>query len=113
VPAQDPKTPELSQTSLSVTGQQTNALLQAVVQQTGCAGGVVLSADDIRQAGRDLTALPIPPGIDPSKLTSGQSIQVDLAVASDGTLTLKGVASDQGAAGADDTTQGQGTLTGS
>ena len=34
-------------------------------------------------------------------------------IAADGTLTLKGITSDQGAAGADDASQGQGTLTGS
>jgi hypothetical protein len=98
---------------MSVTAQQTNALIEAVVQQTGCPGGIVLSADDIREAGRDLTALPIPPGIDPSKLTPGEAIQADLGIAGDGTLSLKGITSDQGAVGADDVTQGQGTLTGS
>jgi hypothetical protein len=112
-PAQDPKTPELTQTSMSVTAQQTSALLEAVVQQTGCPGGVVLSADDIREAGRDLPALAIPAGIDQSKLTPGQAIEADVAIASDGTLTLKGVASDQGTNGADDATSGQGTLVGS
>jgi hypothetical protein len=113
VPTQDPKTLELTQTSLSVTGQRTSAVLEAVVQQTSCPGGVVLSADDIREAGRDLPALSIPPGIDATKLTRGQAIQADLAVANDGGFTLRGITSDQGAAGADDATQGQGTLTGS
>ena len=40
-------------------------------------------------------------------------MQVAVDIASDGALTLKGITSDEGAAGADDATQGQGTLTGS
>jgi hypothetical protein len=113
VPVQDPKTTELTQTSLSVTGQQTNTLLEAVVQQTGCSGGLVLSADDIREAGRDLIALPLPAGVDPAKLAPGQAVQVAVDVDGSGNLTLRGITSDQGAAGADDPAQGQGTLVGS
>jgi hypothetical protein len=113
VPAQPADVPELTQTSLSVTGQQTSALLEAVVQETSCADGLVLSADDIRESGRDLAPLAVPTGIDESKLSRGVALQVDVAVAPDGALALKGFASDQGTAGADDTSQGQGTLVGS
>jgi hypothetical protein len=112
-PAQPADVPELTQTSLSVTGQQTSALLEAVVQATSCADGLVLSADDIRESGRDLAPLAVPAAIDQSKLSRGVAVQVDVAVSPDGALSLKGVASDQGAAGADDTSQGQGTLVGS
>jgi hypothetical protein len=113
VPAQDPKTQELTQTTLTVNPQQPNALVEAVVQQTSCSDGLVLSADDIRSGGRDLAPLPLPAGIDPAKLTRGQAVQVAVDIAPDGTLTLKGIASDQGTSGADDAASGQGTLAGS
>ncbi|MGC1800494.1 MAG: hypothetical protein WA701_08920 [Solirubrobacterales bacterium] len=71
------------------------------------------SADDNREAGRDLPALAIAGSIDPAKLTPGQAVQVALDVAPDGASTLKGITSDQGRNGADDPAQGQGTLTGS
>ena len=112
-PVQPTDVPELTQTSLSVTGQQTSALLEAVVQETSCTDGLVLSADDIRESGRDLGPLAVPSGIDQSKLSRGIAVQVDVAVAPNGALTLKGVASDQGTGGADDASQGQGTLVGS
>ena len=88
---------KLTQTSLSVTAQQTSALVEGVVQQTGCSpDGLVLSSDDIREAGRDLVPLSVPAGIDQSKFTRGEAVQADVAVASDGRLTLKGITSDQG-----------------
>jgi hypothetical protein len=109
------KTTELTQTAVNVTSQSTSATLEAVVQ-TVCPVGspkLVLSADDVREAGRDLVPLDVPNGIDPAKLSPGQAVQVAVDVAQDGKFTLRGVTSDQGAAGADDVTQGQGTLTGS
>jgi hypothetical protein len=115
LPAPPVTATELTQTSVSTTATATNATLEAVVQ-TSCPSptpNLVLSADDVRGAGRDLAALPIPTGIDPAKLTPGEAVQAALAVAGDGTLTLQGITSDQGTAGADDSTQGQGTLTGS
>jgi hypothetical protein len=72
-----------------------------------------VSADDIREAGRDLISLDLPSGFDPNRLPPGQAVQAAVDIAADGELTLKGITSDQGAAGADDATQGQGTLTGS
>jgi len=105
---------ELTQTSLTVAPPAaTMATLEAVVQQTGCADGLVLSADDVRQAGRDLPAFAVPSGIDQARLTRGQAVQVAVDAAADGKLSLKGITSDQGASGADDAGQGQGTLTGS
>jgi hypothetical protein len=110
-----PTPPELTQTSFSVTGQATSATLESVVQ-TVCPGDspkLVLSADDVRESGRDLAELGVPNGIDLGKLGPGEAVQVAVDVASDGSLTLRGITSDQGAAGADDATQGQGTLAGS
>jgi hypothetical protein len=114
LPASPSATPELTQTSVTTSAQGTNALLEAVVQTT-CQGParLMLSADDTREAGRDLPALAIPGNIDRAKLIPGQAVQVALDVAPDGTFTLKGITSDQGTNGADDPAQGQGTLTGS
>jgi hypothetical protein len=109
------KATELTQTAVNVTAQSTSASLEAVVQ-TVCPGGspkLVLSADDVREAGRDLVKLDVPSGIDITKLSPGEAVQVAVDVAQDGTFTLRGITSDTGTAGADDTTQGQGTLTGS
>jgi hypothetical protein len=111
-PAQDPTVPELIQTSIAPAAQQTNALLEAVVQQTNCTDGLVLSADDNREAGRDLRFLTVPTGIDQTKLTRGQAVQVAVDIDGSGNLTLKGITSDAGAAGADDPSQGQGSLAG-
>jgi hypothetical protein len=117
-PAQADTVPELTQTSLTPSGPSASVTLQGVVQ-TVCPsvaagpGGLVLSADDIREAGRDLPALEVPGGIDPARVSRGQAVQVAVDVAGDGALSLKGITSDQGAAGADDASQGQGTLTGS
>jgi hypothetical protein len=112
VPAQTNTVPELTETSITSSGTATSTTLEATVQ-TVCPGGLVFSSDDIREAGRDLGAIAIPAGIDPAKLSRGQAVQLAVDVAGDGALTLKGVTSDQGAAGADDASQGQGTLTGS
>jgi hypothetical protein len=111
-PAQNATTPELIQTSIAPAAQQTVALVEAVVQQTNCAGGLVLSADDTREAGRDLRFLSVPAGIDQTKLARGQAVQVDVGIDGSGNLTLKGITSDAGAAGADDPSQGQGSLAG-
>jgi hypothetical protein len=114
LPADPGKPPELVQSSANVTGAATTATLEAVVQ-TVCPSApakVVLSGDDIREAGRNLAALPVPDGIDAARLTPGQAVQAVVAIADDGTVSLQGITSDQGTAGADDPSQGQGTLTG-
>jgi hypothetical protein len=105
---------ELTQTSVTVTGQATGAALESVVQ-TECPGetaSLILSADDVRQAGRDLASLGVPSGFDLNKLTPGLAVQVAVDISNDDTLTLTGITSDQGVAGADDRTQGQGTSAG-
>lgn len=79
--------------------------------QTVCPAGsprLVLSADDIREAGRDLPELDLPRGVDLSTLILGEAVQAAVDVGQDGKLALRGITSDQGAAGAADATQGQG-----
>jgi hypothetical protein len=112
VPAAPTTATELTQTSLTVNPSRESAILEAVVQETNCADGLVLSADDVREAGRDLLPLSVPAGIDQSRLARGQAVQVAVDLAG-GSLTLTGITSDQGTGGADDPSQGQGTLTGS
>jgi hypothetical protein len=108
-------TKELAQTSITVTGQATSATLQSVVQ-TRCPAetpALILSADDLRESGRDLAPLDAAAGIDLNRLRPGQAVQATVDISANGTLAIAGITSDQGAAGADDATQGQGTLTGS
>jgi hypothetical protein len=114
IPATPDGAKELTQTAVSVSSQATSANVEAVVQ-TICPGDspkLVLSADDVREAGRDLPELAVPGGMDLSKLTPGLPLKAAVDVGQDGTLNLTGIASDQGAAGADDPTQGQGSLSG-
>jgi hypothetical protein len=116
LPSPAPTPPDLTQTSLSATGQATSTVLESIVQTTCPNGGspeLILSADDVREGGRDLGPLAVPNGIDSAKLHPGEAVQVAVDVAGDGTLSLKGVTSDQGVAGADDANQGQGSLAGS
>ena len=114
LPADPGNPPDLVQTAANVTGPATSASLEAVVQ-TVCPGEapkLVLSADDVRGAGRDLAALQVPAGIDLTRLTPGQAVQAAVGLAEDGSVLLQGITSDQGTAGADDPAQGQGTLIG-
>jgi hypothetical protein len=113
-PAGPATTPSLTQTSVTVNPPAETSDLEAVVQ-TVCPAGtpkLVLSADDIREAGRDLTALDVPAGIDLTKLSAGEPVYATVGMAADGKLSLQGITSDLGANGADDTTQGQGSLAG-
>lgn len=90
--------------SLSVTGLE--GIVQAVCPELG---QIVISADDLRESGRDLT-LSLPSGVDPSKVGAGDSISVnaDPTPGEDGTLELSGLADDDGSKGADDEKLGQG-----
>jgi hypothetical protein len=70
---------------------------------------LMLSADDTRESGQDLV-LGIPPQIDPSRLSVGESILASADIAPDGTLSLEGLASDEHRKGADDPKATQGDL---
>jgi hypothetical protein len=72
-------------------------------------GQLAISADDVRESGRDLT-FAVSPGLDLSKLEYGQSILVSADIAADAALTLKGLASDEHRKGADDIKAIQGDL---
>jgi hypothetical protein len=113
-PPGPPTTPSLTQASVNVTPPAESSDLEAVVQTVCPAGApkLVLSADDIREAGRDLAALDVPAGIDLTKLSAGEPVYTTVGIAADGKLSLQGITSDLGATGADDATQGQGSLAG-
>jgi hypothetical protein len=72
-------------------------------------GKLLLSADDERAAGSDLS-FAVPAGIDTSGLAVGDSVTATATIGSDGTLALTGLASDERAGGADDIEAAQGDL---
>ena len=91
-----------------------SAGMEGIVQQA-CPdlGQLVVSADDLRESGTDLT-LAIPKDVDVADLEPGDSIttSVDPTPADDGILDLGGLAGDDGLKAADDKKLGQGLLAG-
>jgi hypothetical protein len=74
-------------------------------------GELVISADDIRQSGQDLT-FAVPDEIDVSELEVGQSVAATATISEDGALELEGIASEEGRRAADDAKLIQGDLAG-
>ncbi len=72
-------------------------------------GKLLLSADDLRQSGKDIL-LTVPQSIDTGTLKTGDSVAATAAIATDGALSLTGLASDERAQGADDAASAQGDL---
>jgi hypothetical protein len=70
---------------------------------------VLVSADDLRQAGADLT-LTVPEAIDASGLQVDDSVAATAEFDAAGTMTLTGLASDERLQGADDAKAAQGDL---
>jgi hypothetical protein len=70
---------------------------------------LVVSADDRRESGQDLT-FSVPAGIDASKVAVGESVLLAADIGADGSLTLTGLASDERLKGADDAKATQGDL---
>jgi hypothetical protein len=70
---------------------------------------LLISADDIRESGHDLV-FTVPAEIDTTKLEVGQSVVATANIATDGGLTLTGLASDERTKGADDAKAAQGDL---
>ncbi len=68
-----------------------------------------LSGDDLRQAGADIV-FTVPPSIDVTGLTVGDSVAAAAKIEADGSLTLTGLASDERTKGADDAKTAQGDL---
>lgn len=70
---------------------------------------LLISADDLRASEEDLL-LSVPAGIQTGKLKLGESIVATATVGEDGTLTLAGLASDEGKKGAEAAASAQGDL---
>lgn len=70
---------------------------------------LLISADDVREAGADLV-LTVPKQLKTAKLTVGDSVLATAELGADGTLTLAGLAGDEGAKGAADDSTAQGDL---
>lgn len=72
-------------------------------------GQLLISADDTRAGEADLL-LTVPAQIETAKLKAGDSVVATATVAEDGTLTLAGLAGDEGRKGAEDTALASGDL---
>lgn len=70
---------------------------------------LLLSADDVRESGVDIT-LAVPPEIDVASLAIGDSVLASADIGADGSLTLTGLASDERLKGAEDAKAIQGDL---
>ncbi len=101
----------LWQSSIEVKDQFTYSDFEGIVISCPETRKLVLSADDIREGGQDLTFTAVK-RIDLSKLTIGDSVDVTATIGEGGSLSLSGVVSDEGAAGANDSSSGQGDLAG-
>jgi hypothetical protein len=101
----------LWQRSIKVDGAPfTYTDLEGMVEAVCPASGqMLISADDLREAGADLT-LTLPASIDASGLTVGDSVAATAEIGADGGLELSGLASDERAKGADDGGSLQGDL---
>ena len=95
--------PRLTQTGLSGGGAPfTHVELEGIVGAVDLeAARLLLSADDVRESGLDLT-LNVPNGIDVASLVAGDSVLVGADIGPDGSLTLTGLASDERLEGAED-----------
>jgi len=100
-PAPPAKT--LWQKSLTVDGQATGPVDLEGIVQAACTqpAGLVLSADDLRESGRDLVVND-PGALDLTKLLPGRPVDVTATLAPDGAYSLTGVSGDQGKKEADD-----------
>jgi hypothetical protein len=72
-------------------------------------GKLLLSADDLRQSGKDIL-FTVPKSIDTGKLKPGDSVAATAAIEAGGALTLTGLAGDERSKGADDAAGAQGDL---
>ncbi len=72
-------------------------------------GTLLLSADDLREGGKDLL-FTVPESIDTGKLKPGDSVAATAAIEAGGALKLTGLASDERIEGADDARAAQGDL---
>lgn len=91
----------LEQTSLEVTGSADAAPVEGVVQGV-CrkSGSLILSADDVRESGRDI-AIVVPASLPRGDLKPGQVLKLRADIGASGNLTASAIADDEGESGAD------------
>lgn len=103
--------PRLTQRQLSGGGAPfTHVELEGIVGAVELeAGKLLISADDVRESGLDIT-LAVPPEIDVASLVVGDSVLASADIGADGSLALTGLASDERLKGAEDAKATQGDL---
>ena len=101
-----PRTPKprkfaLEQTSLTVTGSAEASPLEGVVQGV-CrkSGSIILSADDVRESGRDI-AVVVPADFAMGDRSSGQVLKLRVVIGKSGNFTASAIDDDEGESGAD------------
>jgi hypothetical protein len=97
---------QLSAAGTPFTHVELEGIVAAVETETA---RLLLSADDVRESGQDIT-LAIPVQIDASTLVPGDSVLASSDIGADGSLTLTGLASDERLKGAEDAKATQGDL---
>jgi hypothetical protein len=86
----------------------TSAVIETVTQWT-CAGRAVVSSDDIHYSQSNFD-LPTSAAVDPNRLPVGEALMASVTIAGGAVTEITGARSDDGAAGADSASTGQGTL---
>lgn len=111
LPQLPPAVAALWQTSLDASGVPFTYSDLAGVVIAVCAqeGRLLISADDVREAGADLI-LTVPAKLATDELEPGDSVLATAEIGTAGELTLKGLASDEHTRGADDPDATQGDL---
>ncbi len=117
----DPATPpepitataELWQKQLKTSGDPSTYSDFAGITEAVCPGShqISVSADDIRESDQDLM-FTVPKDIDLRPFKAGRSIALTSLIGADGSLSLTGIARDDGVTGADDSSAAQGDLAG-
>lgn len=101
-PLPKPRKYALEQTNLSITGNAKSSGLEGVVQGV-CrkSGSLILSADAVRESGRDITVI-VPSSLSLAALKPGQVLKIRAAIGKAGNLTAATIADDEGESAADD-----------
>lgn len=97
---------QLSSGGAPYTSASFEGIVEAICPATA---QLLISADDIREAGHDLL-FTVPAEIDTSGLVAGDSVLANANIAADGALALTGLANDERLKGAEDEKAAQGDL---
>jgi hypothetical protein len=111
IPGPEPSS-VLEQRSVLTLGPAVSPVNVEGIVERACpdSGELTLSADDIRESGADIPLTPSE-SIDLSKLDLGMPIDAAIEIGNDGSYSVTGTYSDDGAAGANDSSAAQGVQT--